>query len=255
MFRIKSIIAAALLPIMLLAVPAFAKISSSDKKEIQGIVADYLKNNPQVIINALQEFQRQQMQQAEQTIKDTQKDASKYAAQLFRAKGDPVGGNPNGSVTVVEFFDYQCPHCVDMLPVINQAIKDNSNLRVVFKEFPIRGALSGFAARAALAANLQGKYMEFHDALMQTKQPYTEASILGAATKAGVDVAKLKKDMESSEIKAQLDDNMKLGQNLKLLGTPAFFVGKTNSTTSSEVQYIPGVISSGRLNSVIKKYE
>lgn len=255
MSRFKSIIAAAIIPAVLVAAPAFAKISGADKKEIQSIVADYLQNNPQVIISALQEFQRKQMQQAEETIKDTQKDASKFAAQLFRSKGDPVGGNPNGSVTLVEFFDYQCPHCVDMLPVINEAIKANPNLRVVFKEFPIRGPLSGFASRAALAANLQGKYMEFHDALMATKQPYTEASIMEAAQKAGLNVDKLKTDMESSAIKSQLDANSELAQKLKLLGTPAFFIGKTDATASGNIQYIPGVISAAKLSEVVKKFE
>src|SRR5437016_4513875 len=87
---------------------------------------------------------------------------------LFHQAHDPVAGNPNGSVTVAEFFDYQCSHCISMAPVMANIIKDNSDVRIVFKEFPIRGSISEFASRAALAANMQGKYYEFNHAILTT---------------------------------------------------------------------------------------
>lgn len=254
MSRFKKLLAAAIIPaVAMVSAPAIAKFSSSQQKEIEGIVGDYLQSNPQVIIKALQEFQRKQMQEAEQTIKNTQKDASKFVNDLFRAKNDPIAGNPKGSVTLVEFFDYQCPHCVDMNPTIKDAIKANPNLRVIFKEFPIRGPLSSVAARAALAANMQGKYMAFHDTLMETKQPYTQESIMDAAKKAGLNMSKLEKDMDSKEVKDQLENNMALARQLKLIGTPAFFLGKTEGSKTSKVEYIPGVIKIDRLNDMIKK--
>ncbi len=252
MFRFIKKLAAAV-ALACFATASFAAFTDAQQKEIQAIVNTYLQSNPQVIISAIQGFQQKQMQEAEQTIKNTQKDASKFSSALFRTANDPVGGNAKGTVTVVEFFDYQCPHCVDMSPIIGDLIKKDGNVRVVFKEFPIRGPLSEYAARAALAANMQGKYMEFHDALMQTKQPYTQEAILAAAKSVGLSIEKLQKDMNSSAVTDQINANMKLGQDLKLLGTPAFFIGKTDSSNASTVYYIPGHVNLDQLQDIIKK--
>lgn len=250
----KKLALAAIIPAMAVAATAsYAAFTDAQQKEIQTIVNTYLQSNPQVIISALQGFQQKQMQEAEKTIKDTQKDASKYVQSLFHAANDPVAGNPKGTVTVAEFFDYQCPHCVDMAPVIKETIKNNGNVRIVFKEFPIRGPMSDYAARAALAANMQGKYMEFHEALMQTKPPFTQESILAVAKSVGLNIEKLQKDMSSSQVNDQISANMKLGQDLKLLGTPAFFIGKTDATTSSPVNYVPGFVDANQMTAIIKQ--
>jgi protein-disulfide isomerase len=249
----KVIAVAALIPALSIATAAYAAMTDAQTKEIQAVVGSYLKSNPQVIITALQEYQRQQMQAADQTIKNTQKDAAQFSPDLFRSAKDPVGGNPKGTVTVVEFFDYQCPHCVDMAPVLSDVIKSDPNVRIVFKEFPIRGPLSDFASRAALAANMQGKYMPFHDELMKTPQPYTQESIMKAAQTAGLNIDQLKKDMDGEAVKSQIKANMKLGQDLKLLGTPAFFIGKTDATSTSTINYVPGHMDLKQLQEVIKK--
>lgn len=227
--------------------------TAAQQSQIQDIIAKTLKDKPQIIIDALQAFQQKQYEQAAQTIKGTQQAASKFVSALFNQAGDPVVGNPNGKLTVVEFFDYQCPHCVDMNPVIDDLLKSNNNIRMVFKEFPIRGPLSEFASRAALAANMQGKYMAFHDALMKAPQPYTEASILAVAQSVGLAVDKLKTDMNSAGVIKQIQANMKLGQDLKLLGTPAFFIGKTDAKTTSNILYVPGQMSKDQLNEAISK--
>tara|TARA_R110000868_G_scaffold391211_1_gene661141 strand:- start:1187 stop:1960 length:774 start_codon:yes stop_codon:yes gene_type:complete len=255
MSRFTKILAtAALVPALtVMATASYAAFSASQQKEIQGMIDSYLQKNPKVIISALQSYQQQQMQDAEQTIKKTQKEASQYVKDLFHNANDPVAGNPKGSVTVVEFFDYQCTHCVSMTPVIVDLIKSDPNVRVVFKEFPIRGSLSDFASRAALAAKAQGKYLPFHEELMKTKQPYTEASILTAAKTVGLNLEQLKKDMNSSEVKTQIEGTIKLAQELKLLGTPAFFIGKTDATTSSNINYAPGQLSLKQLQEIIKK--
>ncbi len=221
--------------------------------QIENIIAQTLKDKPEIIINALQAFQQKQYEQAAQTIKNTQQSATKYITALFNAPNDPIGGNANGKLTVVEFFDYQCPHCVDMNPVLTDLMATNNNVRVIFKEFPIRGPLSEFAARAALAANMQGKYLPFHDALMKAPQPYTQESILAIAKTVGLDLDKLKTDMNSNTVGKQIDSNMKLGQSLKLLGTPAFFIGKSNATSSNNLLYIPGQMTKDQLNEAIAK--
>ena len=150
-----------------------------------------LVKNPEVLVEALQVLQKKQMDQARKTMHKTEETAPKFAEVLFHQAGDPMAGNANGKVTVVEFFDYQCSHCVDMAPVIDSLIKADPNVRVVFKEFPIRGPLSEYAAKAALAASAQGKYFEFHKALMDQisqKQPLTEDSVLKAAQKVGLNI-------------------------------------------------------------------
>ena len=100
------------------------------------------------------------------------------ANELLHQSHDPIAGNPKGNVTVVEFFDYQCSHCMSMAPVIAAIIQANPNVRVVFKDLPIRGAMSEFAARAALAANKQGKYYSLNHALLSANQPLTEDFVL-----------------------------------------------------------------------------
>lgn len=170
---------------------------------------------------------------------------------LFHQANDPVAGNPKGGVTIVEFFDYQCSHCVDMAPVVQSIIRSNWNVRVVFKEFPIRGPMSDFAARAALAANKQGKYYDFNHALMLANQPLTEESIMTIAKDVGLNVEKLKKDMDSASIKNQIRANDKLAESLKITGTPAFFIGKTNAASMNDVKFILGGMSQSQMQELI----
>jgi protein-disulfide isomerase len=136
-------------------------VSPAERAKIEEVVHQYLIQKPEVLVEALQVLQAKQSQQAERTVKETQKIAAAYADPLFHQENDPIGGNPNGKVTIVEFFDYQCPHCVDMAPIIDSIVKANPDVRVVYKEFPVRGPLSKLAASAALAANQQGKYTAF----------------------------------------------------------------------------------------------
>lgn len=224
--------------------------TTPDKAKIQEVVHEYLMQNPEVIVEALQNFQKKQYEQAEQTVKKTQQIIPQFAQSLFHQANDPFTGNPNGKITVVEFFDYQCPHCVDMAPVIEGIVKANPDVRIVFKEFPIRGPLSEYAARAALAANMQGKYFVFSHALLLNKEPLSQAKILEIAKNVGLNVEQMKQDMTSKKVDDQLKANVKLAQDLKLFGTPAFFIGKTDST---DIQYIPGQMNQTQLQQVIDK--
>lgn len=234
---------------------AVADISPAEKAQIQETVKTYLNEKPEVIVEALQNMQRKQYEEAQKTVKKTQQDAAQFATALFHTPNDPIAGNPNGKVTVVEFFDYQCPHCVDMAPVIEGIIKSNPNLRIVFKEFPIRGPMSEFAARAALAANKQGKYFAFQHALLLANQPLNQDLIFTIAGNVGLDVNQLKKDIRSPSIDAQLKATYKLAQDLKLFGTPAFFIGKTDTTPNKgKVSYIPGFMDQKQLQNELDKF-
>ena len=225
-------------------------ITPQERAKIEAVVHQYLLQKPEVLVEALQILQQRQYQEAEKTVKSTQASANSFAKALFNQNGDPLAGNPQGKVTVVEFFDYQCPHCLDMAPVIESIIKSNPDVRIVFKDFPIRGPMSETAAKAALAANLQGKYYQLNHALLTSKQqPLTEAIIFTIAQNVGLDVNKLKTDMNSPAIAKQLQANLKLAQDLKLFGTPAIFVGQTSA--NGNIKYAPGQLNQKQLQDLI----
>src|SRR5688572_18230021 len=112
-------------------------VSSAEKAKIESVVHDYLLKNPEIIMQAVQVLQTKQMQETRKSFDKTQSVAAKFTQKLFQNASDPMIGNANGTVTIAEFFDYQCVHCVEMEPVIASLIKANTNLRVIFKEFPI----------------------------------------------------------------------------------------------------------------------
>lgn len=256
---IKTTLAAA---IFAFAVPTYAtdttadisNVTPAEKAKIEEVVHQYLLRKPEVLVEALQILQRKQYQEAEQTVKKTQANANKFADALFHQANDPIAGNPKGKVTVVEFFDYQCPHCVDMAPVTQAIIKANPDLRIVFKEFPIRGAQSEMAAKAALAANKQGKYYQFSHALLTANKPITQDLIFETAKAAGLNVEQLKKDMNDAAVNAELKNNVKLAEELKLFGTPAFFIAKSDVNNSKgTISYIPGQMDQKQYQTEIDK--
>jgi len=226
-------------------------VDPKERAKIEAVVHDYLLEKPEVVVEALQSMQRKQYEDAQKTIENTKQNAAKYAKELFQQKNDPVYGNPDGSITVVEFFDYQCPHCVVMAPVMEAVTKADKNVRVIYKDFPIRGPASNYAARAALAANMQGKYYEVHHAILTANPPLTKEGINELVKNAGLDMEKFNKDIDSKQVENQITANMKLARELKLFGTPAFFIGKTNAT--GDIEYVPGQINETELEKIIQK--
>jgi protein-disulfide isomerase len=212
---------ALLLSVVALQAPAFA--DSMPREEFERRVRDYLLANPEVVMEALQTLDARQKQAEEDAAKAV---LAASAEEIFRDPASPVGGNAEGSVTLVEFFDYNCPYCRQMVPVMAQAEAADPQLRIVYKEFPILGPDSIFAARAALAAERQGSYTKFHKALFGVKGRVTEAVVLKVAADVGLDVARLKTDMQSPEIQASIDRNLELAQTLNINGTPGFIAGK-----------------------------
>lgn len=222
-------------------------LNPSQTKQIEQVVHDYLVKNPQVLVEASQALQQQQMGKMQQTAT---KAITKNAKDLFNNPSSPVIGNSNGDITLIEFMDYQCAHCKDMGPVIDQLISNDPNLRVVYKEFPIFGPTSEFASKAALAAQKQGKYAAFHDALMKDDNPLTKDEVLKIAQQVGLDTNKLEKDANDSAIEKQLKDNMRLAQELGLLGTPAIIIGDRQG---NKVAFIPGTASKQNLQQLISQ--
>ncbi|HYE94154.1 MAG TPA: DsbA family protein [Terriglobales bacterium] len=211
------------------------------KEQVEQIVREYLLKNPDVVTDALRaaDAKRREAQQ-QQTVQAI----ATHREQLERDATSPVRGNAGADVTVVEFFDYACPHCKTVAGAVKDLLRDDPKVRLVYKELPILGEGSMVAARAALAARAQGKYDAFHDALMAAPGSPSEASVMRAAAQLGLDVAKLKTDMASPEITAMIQKNYALAQALGLNGTPAFVIGD---------EFAPGAIPLARLKMMVAK--
>jgi protein-disulfide isomerase len=194
-------------------------------------ISQYLKAHPDEVLAALKlaqaNAQQQQRAEAQQSLEQKQD-------QIFNNPADPVIGNAQGDVTVVEFFDYRCPYCKRVTDSLMTLLKDDPNVRLVFKELPILGPESVVAARIALAAHRQGKYEQVHTAFMAHKGSFEEAALLELAGSVGVDPAKLAADMADPAIQGQLQANDSLAGALGITGTPGFLFGK---------QLVPGAVS------------
>lgn len=191
---------------------------------IEKIVRDYLKKNPEIVVEAIEAHKQKQLAQEEAAVKQA------LAARKDELNNDPysaVGGNPNGDVTVVEFFDYQCGVCKRVHAVVAKMTERDPKIRRVYKEWPILGPGSVFASRAAIASRKQGdrKYIKFHNAMMESKKSLSAQTILDIAGSVGLDPAKLRKDMEAPEVTQTIQRNYALATALKLNGTPSFVIG------------------------------
>ena len=196
--------------------------SAEQKRAIEGIVKDYLVQNPEVFLEVQGALETKMAQQEAERTKSL---VAAHAKEIYRAPNAPVAGNPDGDITVVEFFDYNCGYCKRGFSEIAKLVEQDKSVRVVFKEFPILRDESEQAARVALAARMQGKYWEVHRDLITTKGLVNEAVGLKVAEKHGLDLEKLKADMASPEVKAELDRVKELAQKLSINGTPHFLVG------------------------------
>ncbi len=206
---------------------------------IEQIVRDYLLAHPEVLIQSLNEFQ--QRQKVAENQRQQQAVITSRAA-LTQDPDSPVMGNPEGDVAIVEFFDYKCPYCKRVAGTLKEVIEADGKIRLVMKEFPILGPQSIKAARAALASARQGKYEEFHWALMIRPGNMSDPHIRKIASSVGLDVERMQKDMESEEIDAMIRRNNQLARRLQITGTPAFVVGDT---------LVPGAIDRKALENLV----
>lgn len=202
--------------------PSASAFTSEQRKELTAIIKEILVNNPEILLeaqNALEaKMDKIQAERMAVAIKE-------HAAELFRPTGSPIVGNVNGDVPVIEFFDYNCGYCKKAFTDLAKLVDKDKKVRVILKEFPILAKGSEEAAKVALAAKMQGKYWEFHRAMLQSQGQANEASALKVAEKLGLDMTKLKKDMASAEVKKEIDDTRELAQKMGIQGTPHFIVG------------------------------
>jgi protein-disulfide isomerase len=239
---------AALQPAISMGETQTGRVSNQPKPDvdIQQTIHDYILAHPEVLIESLQSAKRKQEDQLAAATKSL---IRSYKKELVDDPDTPILGNPNGDVTLVEFFDYRCPYCRQMDPLLQNLVRDDPALRIVQKQYPILGPQSVFAARVALAANKQGKYRQFHDALMAKKPNLDEAGVFSAAETIGLDLARLKIDMASSEVDAEILKNARIAKELRLTGTPAFIVGSELIPGGTDLETLKAVVEDARRES------
>jgi len=210
------------------AAPAVADSFSADQREEIGkIIKDYLLTHPDVMQDVMAELEkRQQAAEAEKH----RAAVVENKATLFSSPHQVVLGNPQGNVTMVEFFDYNCGFCKRAMSDMLDLIKTDSNLKFVLKEFPVLGEGSVEAARVAVAARMQDasgkKYIEFHQKLLGGRGGADKTRALAVAKEVGFDMPRLERDMGSDEVKKTIEENMKLAEALGVSGTPSYVVGE-----------------------------
>lgn len=217
---------AAVITAAVLALPAVvlaAEFNDKQRDEIGDIVRQYLMQNPEVLLDVSKALEAKQQEEEE---KSRLAGVTENKDEIFHSANDFVAGNPEGDVTMVEFFDYNCSWCKKGLSEVLALLDEDKNLRFVLKEFPIFGEDSEYAARAALAAKRQDKYWPFHLAMLGHEGKINKQNVDEIATQQGLDMAKLKQDMESDEIVAIVAANQELAQKLAITGTPGFVIDK-----------------------------
>lgn len=232
-----------LLALALIALPvaASAQTPPPDREAIEKIVREYLMKNPEVIIEAVQELEKRQVtarnQAAEQAIVQRKAD-------LINDPGSPVGGNPDGDVTIVEFFDYHCGYCKRAHPTMASVIKTDPKIRIAYKQMPILTPNSRVAAAGALAAAKQGKFKEMHNALMEARGEITKDRVMQIAATLKLDADKLAKDMAAPDVTQQIDRSLELAKALGIDGTPAFVIGN---------KVIPGAVDAATIHAAVEE--
>jgi protein-disulfide isomerase len=209
------------------AAPALAdEFTPAQKQELGTFIKEYLINNPEVLRDAIEALDKHDKEAADA---DRQKALVSEAGPLFSSKFQATIGNPKANATLVEFFDYNCHFCKGALPDVSKLIKDDPNLKLVLKDYPVLGPGSVEAAKVASAARNQlpgDKFWPFHAKLLASHGPIGKNEALAVARELGLDMDRLAKDMDSPEIKGGLDEVMRLADSLQINGTPTFVVGQ-----------------------------
>jgi protein-disulfide isomerase len=225
-------LAAAALTALLLALPAAAParaqtFSAEQRGEIERIIKEYLLKNPELMQDVMNELEKRQAMAEAEKHRDAVK---QHSAAIFSSPRQVTLGNPQGDVTVVEFFDYNCGYCKRAMADMLDLMKNDGKVKFVLKEFPVLGEGSVQAAQVAAAVRMQDKtggkkYLEFHQKLLTGRGQVDKARALAAAKEVGLDVARIEKDLAGEEVKATLEESFKLAEALGLNGTPSYVVG------------------------------
>jgi protein-disulfide isomerase len=201
--------------------------TDGQRADIETIVKNYLVSHPEVLEEAMAELNKRQ------AAAETEKHEASIAANaeaIFNSPRGVVLGNKDGDVSFVEFFDYNCGYCKRAMSDMLELMKTDSKLKVILKEFPVLSEGSVEAAKVAVAVRMQDpggkKYLDFHQKLLGGRGPADKARAMAAAKDAGLDTARIEKDLASPEVKATIEENFKLAEAMGMNGTPSYVIGK-----------------------------
>ena len=224
--------------------PAWAEsLSAPGQPPLDKAIEQYLRSHPEVIEQALQSLDVRR--QEDEKIRVAQAIAT-HQEELLWDPASPVSGNLNGDVTVIEFFDYRCGYCKRAASAVTQLQQDEPGVRVVYKDFPILGEASVFAARAALAAREQGKHQAFHEAMLAAENELSKEEVFAIAQHVGLDTKKLEADLHASDWQRVLDRNRTLAKMLGISGTPGFVVGNEVYPGAPELSSLKALVAQVR---------
>jgi protein-disulfide isomerase len=231
-----------LIALLALAIPAAAqnpRFDPAERAEIIEIIRRALREDPSILRDAFAEFEA-----AEQRDRLEARRAAivRNAEALFRDSADPVRGNPRGDVAIVEFFDARCGYCKQLHPALQALLQRDPNVRVVMKDLPVLGPNSVVAARALLAAQRQGRYAQFQEALMTLRTEPTEAVLRQQAERVGLDWTRLRRDMDDPAIGRRIEANLRLAQSLGIEGTPALVIADGSGQRAASATLVPGAV-------------
>jgi protein-disulfide isomerase len=220
----------ALFAVALCATPPAASaenFSGGQRGEIETIIRNYLIAHPEVLEEAMAELNKRQ---ATAEAEKHEASVEQNSDAIFNSPRGVVLGNKDGDVTFVEFFDYNCGYCKRAMTDMLDLMKSDSKLKVVLKEFPVLSQGSVEAAQVAVAVRMQDpggkKYLDFHQRLLGGRGPADKARAIAAAKEAGLDVARIEKDLASPEVRATIEENFKLAESMGMNGTPSYVIGK-----------------------------
>jgi protein-disulfide isomerase len=216
-----------------------AGFTPEQRQEVVGILREALRQDPSILRDALVALEAAETRDREGAMRAA---VAAHADALFRDPADPVRGNPQGAVTLVEFFDARCGYCKQLHPTMEQLLRRQPDVRLVLKDLPILGPNSVLASRALLAAQRQGKYAELHDALLKLREEPAEPVLRREAERVGLDWARLRREMDDPVVQQRLAGTMRLAQALRIEGTPALVIGDT---------VIPGAVDLATLERLV----
>jgi len=227
---LRRLLAPTLFALALAAAPQAASaqsFSDAQRSDIEKIVRQYLIAHPEVLEEAMTELTKRQ---AAAEAEKHEASVAKNAAAIFNSPRGVTIGNKDGDVTFVEFFDYNCGYCKRAMADMLDLMKADPKLKVVLKEFPVLSQGSVEAAQVAVAVRMQDptgkKYLDFHQKLLGGRGAADKTRAMAVAKEAGLDMAKLEKDLSSEEVRATLKENMKLAEAMGMNGTPSYVIGK-----------------------------
>ena len=212
--------------------PAAADIAEADRNALNKMFEDYIRANPEVVREALLALAKREADAAQTVALRT----------LHDDAGDPFMGNPDASIVIYEFSDYNCGYCKRVFAPLQQLLAEDDDVKLVLKEFPILSQTSMLAAQAAVAAQAQGVFPAFHVAMMTARGPVSMDSIMAAARGAGADLERLQADMNSAEVAMIIERTRAAAQQLNISGTPGLVIG---------TQVIPGAIGIDEMRQII----